>query len=841
MFKTIYVKGKINNLYELCSDLQIAGNSNSALFEQGYKKYGKAFFQKPNGLFSVVLYDEKEKTYISARDRFGGEALYYTLLPEKTPVFCDSIKELLKKCDLTPGFREELLEVYLSYSYIPGEDTAYQNVWKPLPGYIYTFKGGNISKERFFTPEYDIDHNKTYEEFTEELSSCLNDIFEEEHPKGALLLSSGIDSNYLFKRLHINEAYTSHYDEEEFSEAETARFTCIKNGTIHHSVYMTPEKFLEVTGKTMEALEQPNADASAPVLYCSLREIAENHSVCYSGEGIDELFMGYYLDDLNNIPDDKTLYNSEYIGSTCVFNEADKKRILKNYSKPKKMEYTEEAYKLSAGNDKFSQAAMVDLLVWMNGNLLPNVYAIGKAAGLTVNTPYLDNRLYDLCLRMPAEYKRTKESTKTVFRSATSPFLDEAATRIKKRGFPVPIRLWMREKGFSEKIKAAFLSDTAKKYFNTDELISMVDKYIENVNDTETWRNIWCVYCFVVWYDRMIAPPKSTPHWQCWDEKYNREIAWPEEEYPYAKLRIMYKGGCLVTAMATLLRHHGIEDEIREELFDPWILNEKLKTNKAFTLAADLELNIFKDLYSLDYVEEIPYSKEKLASLLSENAICLVKVPGHNDKYHFVVPTKAVKDDFEVIDCGADHGLLSEFSKVYTIRTFKIADNKTLSREERFIEKVIRKAFSYIGIKERNHNENDVLFNTDYYERNVTGPEFAWCVVFLWDIFRLCGAGKALCDGNKIEWCAEIYDWGVKTGRIIRPEDIKRGDIVLFDFKKTGAPNHVGIYLAPIGDIYMRTVEGNTREYDDDPCSVVVKRRWVGDIHAVVRPLWEKL
>lgn len=818
MYTILYAKGKIHNFCELSSLLQTKEHSEAALFEAGYNRYGNSFFDMLNGIFSVVLFNEESNTYVTARDRFGGEPLYYTVSEDHTPTFCDSIKSLLKTGNIKPEFREELLEIYLSYSYIPGEDTAYVNIYKPLPGYVYTFNDGNIIKHPYYTINSQADYGKSKEEHTKELSHCLNEIFENEWQEGALLLSSGVDSNYLLKRLPIKDAYTSCYNEKMFSEAKAAQNICMKNDILHHSVFISPEKYLEVTGDTLEALEQPCGDASAPVLYASCLEIAKKHSCCYSGEGIDEFFMGYYYDDLDDLPQDKTLYEANYIGSTYALDEEDKKQILKNYCGSGKMAYTQEAYDLCCDSDRIRQAAFIDLFVGMNGHLLPNIYCISKATGLNIHTPYIDNRLFDLGLRIPSEYQLTENLTKAIFRKAAGPFIDKKTALNVKRGFPVPVRKWIKQNSFSQKIKAAFLSDTSKKYFNTDKLIDMLDSYINGVGSIDLWRKIWCIYCFIAWYDRMIAPKKSVPHWQVWDEKFNHKIAWNKKEFPYAKLHYMREGGCLVTSLAILLRYYGIEKESREELFNPWILNNKLKAIQAFTYAADLELNAVRDVYPLEFLEKIPYSRKKLIGLLSKNTICLVEVPGVHDPYHFVVPIKATEDDIVIIDSGWDKGFLSEFTCAYNIYTFRIIEKNKLSKVERLREKLVDKAFSYIGLKGKSSNNS---------------------VAFLWDIFRLCNMSPAFYDGKKSDDCLQLYEWGVKSGIVVDPEDAERGDIVLFDLDKTEVLIHSGLFLSYMDNGYLRTIEECTDNGRNSYHTVMVKQRSMGEVYAIIRPIWK--
>lgn len=80
-------------------------------------------------------------------------------------------------------------------------------------------------------------------------------------------------------------------------------------------------------------------------------------------------------------------------------------------------------------------------------------------------------------------------------------------------------------------------------------------------------------------------------NWRQTDPRFNKAEAWPAQQFPDAQFRFFRDAGCLVCALAVLLRHTGLEKEADENLFNPWILNRRLIDCGAFTPAADLELS----------------------------------------------------------------------------------------------------------------------------------------------------------------------------------------------------------------------------------------------------------
>ena len=69
----------------------------------------------------------------------------------------------------------------------------------------------------------------------------------------------------------------------------------------------------------------------------------------------------------------------------------------------------------------------------------------------------------------------------------------------KKLGFPVPIRVWLKEDEYYNKVKEMFTSPRAEKFFNTDKLVALLDQHREGKYDNS--RKIWTVYTFLVWHE----------------------------------------------------------------------------------------------------------------------------------------------------------------------------------------------------------------------------------------------------------------------------------------------------------------------------------------------------
>ena len=119
-------------------------------------------------------------------------------------------------------------------------------------------------------------------------------------------------------------------------------------------------------------------------------------------------------------------------------------------------------------------------------------------------------------------------------------------------------------------------------------------------------------------------------------------------------------------------------------------------------------------------------------------------------------------------------------------------------------EKVIEIAKKYVGVTEYPPNSNNVVFNTKFYGREVSGVNYPWCCAFIWYIHNEAGV-----DIKKTASCAELGAWFKNNGKF-KTSAPKVGDIVFFKFSGSSRwTNHVGIAVE-VGNGYIKTIEGNT-------------------------------
>lgn len=132
---------------------------------------------------------------------------------------------------------------------------------------------------------------------------------------------------------------------------------------------------------------------------------------------------------------------------------------------------------------------------------------------------------------------------------------------------------------------------------------------------------------------------------------------------------------------------------------------------------------------------------------------------------------------------------------------------------------VIAEARKWIGTAEK--PINDVLFNTEYYGREVNGSDYAWCVVFLWYVFKHAGAGALFYGGEKTAYAPTLMDWFDKIGRFSSMPEV--GAIAFYNFSGGKKATHVGIVTGIDAD-GITAIEGNTSSTNQTNGGMVEER-----------------
>ena len=128
---------------------------------------------------------------------------------------------------------------------------------------------------------------------------------------------------------------------------------------------------------------------------------------------------------------------------------------------------------------------------------------MSMAHSLELRVPFLDKKVFEVAATIPVKHRIGGGTTKYAMREAAKRHIPASAASKPKLGFPVPIRVWLRQDAYYSKVKEAFLSEASQQFFNTDYLVSLLDEHYRGKKDNS--RKIWTVYMFLVWYGVFFA------------------------------------------------------------------------------------------------------------------------------------------------------------------------------------------------------------------------------------------------------------------------------------------------------------------------------------------------
>lgn len=533
--KVIIFNGEIYNYQEIKKDLIKKGykfktKTDTEVILHGYEEYGEDILMKLRGMFAFVIYDIKTGELFGARDFYGIKPMYY-YFDNDSFMFGSEIKSFLAH----PGFKKELnidmLDYYLTFQYSVYPETFFKNVYKLLPGHYFKYKDGKLDILKYYELEFAPDNSKDLKYYEEEINRLLDDsikVHKISDVEVGSFLSSGVDSSYIVAKADVDKTFTVGWDNTKYSEIDYAK-DLSKNLKIDNiSKKISKEEYFANFPKIQYFMDEPLADPAAVALYFVANEASKYVKVALSGEGADEIFGGYNIyhepysvssyykipyvvrrflgvlvypfrkhRGFNFIYRRSHKLEDRYVGNAFIFDEVEKKRILKNKKKDLCFkDVTKYYYEKCKKYDDVTKMQYIDFNTWLIGDILLKADKMSMANSLEVRVPYLDRVLIDTMRKMPTEYKIKDGQTKYAFRNVAKKELEDKVANKKKLGFPVPIRVWLRENDTYELIKKTFESDN--QFFNKKEIMKLLDEHYRGKRDNS--RKIWTVYTFLVWY-----------------------------------------------------------------------------------------------------------------------------------------------------------------------------------------------------------------------------------------------------------------------------------------------------------------------------------------------------
>ncbi|MEA3444015.1 MAG: asparagine synthase (glutamine-hydrolyzing) [Bacteroidota bacterium] len=557
---TIVFNGEIYNYIELREQLTAKGyrfktSSDTEVILRMYEEYGPECVHSLNGMFAFLIYDKARNRIVAARDHFGIKPLYF-YSDNDCYLFASEIKALLAHPKVEAKASTKNLYEYLTFQFILGENTLFENIYKLNPGHYITIDLHTLEKRevKYWEPDFSIDRFHTAEYFKYELRKLLQNTvamqMRSDVPVGTYL-SGGFDSSLvtmLSSKLTDNpiSTFTGAFKEgPEFDETEYSRAVVEKANAKAFEIYPTENDFIENLPKLIYHLDEPVAGPGVFPQYMVSKLASENVTVVLGGQGGDEIFGGYarymvtYLEaaikgsimettdegehivSLNTIlpnlpslksymPMLKNFMSTEAFGSMDrrYFNIID--RMHGNgdfFAREFKASYNPESVfnKFSSffnnPNTKsyYNKMTHFDMFGSLPA-LLQVEDRVSMAASIESRVPLLDKRIVDLVAGMPPAMKFKGGELKYFLKKAVGDMLPEKILNRKdKMGFPVPLHLWAKN-GAHDFISDILLSKKSRErgIFNCEN----VEKIINS--ERPFGRQLWGMLSLELWFNTFI-------------------------------------------------------------------------------------------------------------------------------------------------------------------------------------------------------------------------------------------------------------------------------------------------------------------------------------------------
>ena len=532
--------GEIYNYRKLRNELIEKGHrfstqTDSEVLIHGFEEWHEDLLTKLRGMFAFAIYDTIGKSLFIARDYFGIKPMHYTQWNGHF-IFGSEIKSILEFPGFERKFNKNALNNYISFEYSVPPETFFEGVYCLMPAHYLWYKDGKVETHRYWEPQFNEEYGMTEEDAVKEIEEVFENSVNAHKISDVevgCFLSSGVDSSYVSTYFKGQKAFTVGFDYgERYNEIDWAKNLSEKVGLEHHYKVISPEEYWGNIRKVQYQMDQPLADASCIALYFVSKMASKYVKVVLSGEGADELFGGY---NIYHEPDDMEAYKSlplgirkafaaiakklpfsfkgknflirgalpieeSFIGNCSMFTMDEKKKLLKSdipITRPQ--ELTKKYYDRVKDKDDITKMQYLDINVWLIGDILLKADRMSMANSLELRVPFLDKEVFKVASRLPKKLRVNKENTKYAMRKAAMKHLPDSTAQKKKLGFPVPIRVWLKEEKYYNIVKDAFSSDTAEKFFNKDALMKILNDHYNGKCDNN--RKIWTIYVFLIWYD----------------------------------------------------------------------------------------------------------------------------------------------------------------------------------------------------------------------------------------------------------------------------------------------------------------------------------------------------
>lgn len=293
-------------------DISWRGQSDTETLLYAFRVWGiEDTLRLASGMFAIAVWDREELVLTLARDRFGEKPLYYGWV-NGAFVFASELKALMQYPGFSGEVNSSVLEGYLRFGCVGGQQSIFKDVFKLPPGCLIKVslldaRNGVLPQvvqwwsaveaartalqSRNNSPEIALNNVE------QALVASVGQQMEADVPLGAFL-SGGVDSSLIVALMQSQSrqkvrTFSVGFDDPRYDESAHAAAVAAHLGTDHTTLRATSQMALELVPKLPELYDEPFADSSQ-LPTCLISALTRQHvTVALSGDAGDELFGGY--------------------------------------------------------------------------------------------------------------------------------------------------------------------------------------------------------------------------------------------------------------------------------------------------------------------------------------------------------------------------------------------------------------------------------------------------------------------------------------------------------------------------------------------------------------------
>lgn len=561
----IVFNGEIYNFQKLRADLESQGhsfktNSDTEVLLELFISEGPVCLPKLNGMFAFAIWDKLEEKLFLARDRMGKKPLYFWNHSDHF-AFASEIKVFRPH----PKFSSELnplaLSHFFQYEYVPAPYAIYNEVQKLPAAHYMIYHKGEVQIQPYWDIPLMSSEPVSEEEAQKKIVTLLDEAVQarmiSDVPLG-VFLSGGIDSSSIValmarhKKGKDIKTFSIGFKEKSFDESDYATQIAQKFGTDHSSEILTASKMLTILPEVMSFLDEPFADYSILPTYLLSQFTRQKVTVALGGDGSDEIFAGYptfqaahlaqkyknfpvfsqkllkfFVERLpvsdNDISFDfklkqflygvdfpPVIQNQIWLGAfhqkeqNHLFSDGFLELLKSTNSFCDPLDRVKEVMDSCPSQKLGDRILYFYQKFYLCGDILVKTDRASMANSLEVRAPYLDPHLVEYVSGLPYDFKLRGKENKYILKKALEGLVPDNILYRPKKGFGIPIAIWLRNELKEEVLRLLDPSKIKKEgIFNPSYINQLVNEHLSKKKNNR--KQLFSLLTFHWWKENYLS------------------------------------------------------------------------------------------------------------------------------------------------------------------------------------------------------------------------------------------------------------------------------------------------------------------------------------------------